>query len=265
MWDPQWDDEVDVVCTDAGVPGLAAAISAVDAGAEVLVASVQPPQVAGPSGHQSEWFTFEGDYAETAAYLAALTDDHDAAAAASPDDDLPIRPAPEPAAAPGRRLPPFIGEHLRAWAARCVSSPSGYLYTRVTDWTATLMECADGDVITVSEIGSLTPGHGDIVGSVLEWLDEEARGRAVDIQPVTRFDRLVFEDGQVIGAVFTTPDGPLAVRARHGVLFCRAGSPAGWAPPIAAHGAATLRVTLVGKAASRFGRVELLTSDGASA
>ena len=34
-----WDDEVDVVCTDAGAAGLADAISAVDGGAEVSVAA----------------------------------------------------------------------------------------------------------------------------------------------------------------------------------------------------------------------------------
>ncbi len=114
-------------------------------------------------------------------------------------------------------------------------------------------------------IGSMAPDPGDIVGSVLEWLDTEARLRGVDVEPVTRFERLVFEEGQVIGAVFTTSDGLFAVRARHGVLLCRAGFPDRRASPAPEAADSVLGVALVSKAASRFGRVELLTSDPAVA
>jgi FAD binding domain-containing protein len=185
------------------------------------------------------------------------------AAPPAADGDLPIRLVAEPAAAPGRRVAPFVGSRLLDWAARCIPSPSGYLYTRVTDWNSTAMESAGGEAIEVTEIGSITLDPGDLVGSVLEWLDAEARTRGVDFEPVTRFEHLVFEEGQVIGAVFTTLDGPFAVRARHGVLVCRAGIPDRRAssPPEAAD--SVLRVALVSKAASRFGRVELLTSDPA--
>jgi hypothetical protein len=125
------------------------------------------------------------------------------------------------------------------------------------------MESADGVAIEVTEIGSMAPDPGDIVGSVLEWLDAEARLRGVDFEPVTRFERLVFEEGQVIGAVFATSDGPFAVRARHGVLVCRAGSPDRRVSLSPAAAGCVFRVALVSKAASRFGRVELLTSDAA--
>ena len=64
----EWDDEVDVVCTDAGVAGLAAAISAVDEGAEVYVASAPPP------AHEG-WFPSDSPDPETAAYFAELTGD----------------------------------------------------------------------------------------------------------------------------------------------------------------------------------------------
>ena len=260
-WDMQWDDEVDVLCTDAGVAGLAGAISAVDAGAEVLVANVQAPPVSTAAGSSPGWFTVDSGDSETMAYFAELTGDLDAAALSLLDDGLPVRAAPQPAAPPERKLPPFVGALLRDWTARCVTSPSGYLYTRVTDWTTTPMLSADGDAVGVAEIGSMTPDPFDVVGSVLDWLDTEARLRNVDVETVSRLDRLVFEDGQVVGAVFATADGPLAIRARHGVLFCRAGLPAGRAQGLPAAG--VLRVALVSKPASRFGRVELLTSDPA--
>jgi len=82
---------------------------------------------------------------------------------------------------------------------------------------------------------------------------------------VTRFERLVFEEGQVIGAVFTTADGLFAVRARHGVLLCRVGFPDRRASPPPKAADSVLGVALVSKAASRFGSVELMTSDPAVA
>ena len=260
--DLQWNDEVDVVCTDAGIAGLAGAIAAVAEGAEVLVACTQASGASGAQCCTQGWFTPDIGDAETLAYLAELAGDLDAPALPALDDDLPIRPAPQAGVAPQRDVPPFLGSRLRDWAARCISSPSGYLYTRVTDWTSAAMLSEDGDAIQVAEIGSCETDPGDIVGSVLEWLDAEARTRDVDRQPVLGFERLVFEEGDVAGAVFATAQGPLAVRARHGVLFCRAGHRSGPAPSQAAPGEGVLRVALVGKAASRFGRVELLTPSG---
>lgn len=263
--DLHWDDEVDVVCTDAGVAGLAGAISAVDEGAEVLVACAPAPEAgAAPSG-QPGWFTLDFGDAQTAAYLAELLDDLDPAGLPQVDEVLPIRTAAVVAAAPDRRVAPFIGAQLRDWTARCISSPSGYLYTRVTDWNCAAMESGDGEGVEVAEIGSLPAGigplpagPGDIVDVVLEWLETEANERGVKAYPVTRFERFVFDEGEVSGAVFATPDGPWAVRARHGVLFCRNGFPLGRAPCPPGIGDTVLRVALVGKVASRFGRVELL-------
>ena len=151
------------------------------------------------------------------------------------------------------------------WAAVCVPSPSGYLYTQVTDWTSTTLDGGDGDLFKVTEIGVMAPDPDDTVGSVHDWLSDEARDRDIFPNPVTRFERLVFEDGVVTGAVFGTESGPLTVRARHGVLICRNGIPARGASPPGFPGHAPLRVALVGKEASRFGRVELLTSDSAVA
>jgi hypothetical protein len=97
---------------------------------------------------------------------------------------------------------------------------------------------------------------------VNRWLLEEARTRDVRIRAGLELDHLVFEDGVVSGAVFTTDDGTLAIRARHGVLICQ-GAQRLSGPPSGA--GALLNVALVSTAGSRFGRVELLTSDPAVA
>ena len=73
--------------------------------------------------------------------------------------------------------------------------------------------------------------------------------------------RIVFEEGAVVGAEFMRPDGPLAVRARHGVTVAGGGPYAALATGQALPADdASLRLCLVGQTASRFGRVELLTS-----
>lgn len=261
MSDLEWDDEADVVCTDAGLPGLSTAICAVDEGVEVFVAGA--PDTAADAPYNG-WYPLEGDDTATTAYLADLTADLDVVALAHRDGDLPIRFVREPADRPGRKIAPFVGSRLRDWSAECIPSPSGYLYTRVTDWTSTAMESGDGEAFEVTEIGSITVGPGDDAGSVRDWLSAEAHMRGVRVYRAMRFERLVFEGGQVIGAVFATSDGPYAVRARHGVLLCRAGSPAG-GRGIDAPDGSVLRVALVSKVGSRFGRVELLTADPAVA
>lgn len=250
--EPDWDDEVDVVCTDTGLAGLATAISAVEQDGEVFLAGA-PAATDADRG----WFDFAGDEA-TVEYLGELTADLDVAGLRQLDPDLPVRLMSEAAPARGRTVPPFEGPRLREWAALCVPSPSGYLYTQVTDWTSATMLGGDGDLFKVTEIGVMTPDPGDPVGSVRNWLNDEARDRDISAHPVTRFERLVFEDGVVTGAVFDTGSGPLTVRARHGVLICRNGIPA---RRERLPGHTPLRVALVGKEASRFGRVELLTSD----
>ena len=86
--------------------------------------------------------------------------------------------------------------------------------------------------------------------------------RGIEVHHATSLQRIVFEEGDVVGAVFATPDGPLAVRARHGVTVASGGPQAAMAAgqPLPVDGA-TLRVGLVGQTASRFGRLELLTSE----
>lgn len=258
-WDLQWDDEVDVVCTDSGIAGLAGAIAAVDQGADVLVAS--SPTQAVEMSRRHGWFTVENGDQQTMEYLAELAGDLDTTALPQSDDDLPIRPVPQPGGQAGRAVPPFYGSRLRDWAARCIPSPTGYLYTRVGDWAIAATDAVDGEAIEVVEIGSLQTGSGDVVGASQNWLDAEAHSYGLNILPVLGLQRLVFGDGEVIGASFATGDGPLTVRARHGLLLCGKRHRPERSPRLSVAGDAALRITLVGKAASRFGRVELHTSD----
>ncbi|CAN3128128.1 hypothetical protein ACNUDN_09445 [Mycobacterium sp. smrl_JER01] len=269
--EPEWDDEVDVICTDSGLGGLATAIATVEQDGEVFVADRSDPRTdlrteasgaATPAtlGSAGGWLRVGSD-AHTAEYFRELTADLDLDALRHTDPDLPVHLMGATAPVRGRTVPPFEGARLRDWAARCVPSPSGYLYTRVTDWTAATRSDGDGTLFKVTEVGALTPDPDDPVGSVLAWLESEADSRDIHRNPVTRFERLIFQDGQVIGAVFATEDGPVWVRARHGVLICR-GRAAGRGAALPGLRAGTpLRIALVGTEASRFGRVELLTSD----
>ncbi|ANI39056.1 hypothetical protein [Mycolicibacterium vaccae] len=272
--EPEWDDEVDVVVTGTGSAGLATAISAVEHDGDVFLAEAAGPDLAGGLHGLRRYFAgADEDGADedederdeaTSEYFWALTEDLDLTTLSRPGPDLPVRLMPETAPIRGRSVPPFEGWRLREWAAVCIPSPTGYLYTQVTDWTSTTMCAEGGEQFEITEIGVMSPDPDDPAGSVHRWLTAEADDRGLSPCPVRRLDRLVFDEGRVTGAVFATDEGPLTVRARHGVLVCddTAGRGAPW--PALANGT-PLRVALVGKDASRFGRLEMLTADPAVA
>lgn len=246
--DVVWDDVVDVVCTDAGYAGMICAIATSEHGGDVMIA--------GQQRRTRMWFdTLRGDPATTA-YVAELADDIDLKRLPADEEALPVRTAQayrEPSTNKRRRtVPAFDGGRLRRWAASCIASPTGYLYTRVTDWPSETVQSADGDLLEVyaPDLGATSTDAG-----VLAVLTAQARNHRVHVQPVDAVTRLVFEDNTVAGVVFATADGPLAIRARHGVLVC-GGAPAGADVPLSAD----LRPALVGRTASRFGRVELLSA-----
>ncbi|WP_231750692.1 hypothetical protein [Mycobacterium sp. NAZ190054] len=253
-----------MVCTATGTAGLATAISTVEHDGQVFLAGIADAALAGEPYGLRGCFARVGDEA-TVEYFAALTEDLDLAALTQQDPDLPVRLMTDTAPARGRTVPPFEGWRLRDWAAVCIASPSGYLYTQVTDWPSTTMPGEAGEWFEITELGVMTPEPEDPVGSVHRWLSDEADDRGLSPYPVERFDRLVFEDGRVVGAVFTTDTGALTVRARHGVLICGDDVTGRSASGSRLPGETSFRVALVGKDASRFGRVELLTSDPAVA
>jgi hypothetical protein len=266
----QWDEEVDVVSTGAGIAGLAHAVAVVDAGGEVFVADSRGEVEPGGASvavrsrvDRLHWFEVDVRDPETSEYLAALSSDLGPLTRTARDADLPIRVL-EHAERPDARgvVAPFVGARLRDWAARCLVSSYGYVYTSVSDFRSAPLRTADGDSFQIAEVGSITHDPANVGGSVLDWLSAQARDHHIDVCQNTSLDRIVFEEGDVVGAVFTTPDGPLAVRARHGVTVASGGPQV--KIPAAQHltaGDAPLRLCLVGQTASRFGRVELLSSE----
>jgi hypothetical protein len=281
----QWDLEVDIVCTGSGATGLAAAIATIDVGGDVFVAEApdqhRPSSSVGDSAasipavgsvttgaairvdpdlhmvteHRYQGLAATVSDAATTGYLAALS--ADLVPVSVVESTLPISVVADAEAPTRRAIPPFVGAQLRDWAARCLASPYGFLHTRVSDWRTVTMQTATGECIEVAEVGSLTPDPVDIDGSVLEWLTVEAHDRGIVIEPDSSLHRIVFEEGDVVGAVITTPDGPLAIRTRHGVMMPTNGAALD-VPPIHV-GATEMQVCLVSRHASRFGRLELLT------
>jgi hypothetical protein len=265
-----WDEEVDVVCTGSGIAGLGHAVAVVDMGGEVFVAGSRGDFEPGGSSvavrsrvDRLHWLEVDVPDPETNEYFAALSSDLGPLTRSTGDVDVPIRVVDhaEPVD-PRGAVAPFVGARLRDWAARCLVSPYGYLYTRVSEWQSTTMRTVDGESLEVAEIGSITPDPANIGGSVLDWLTAQAWDRRIEVHQATSLQRIIFEDGEVVGAEFVTPDGPLAIRARHGVTVAGGGPQVTLAAgqPIPADDA-SLRVCLVGQTASRFGRVELLTSE----
>jgi hypothetical protein len=264
-----WDQVADVICIGRGVAVLASAISVIDADGEVFVADLRSDNgsnrmsaAARPQADRVHWLEVDVSDSETSEYFAELTSDLGPLKPSARNVELSVRAVRRPPPVdPRAPVAPFIGARLREWAAGCLVSPYGFLYTPIWDRPTTTLQTVDGDEIEVAEIGSMTPDSADVGGSVVGWLRKQARDRLIEARADRWMQRIVFEDGLVMGAVITTPDGLLAVRARHGVMVSPGASlitTSGRQQLIADN--TELRLCLVGQAASRFGRLELLTS-----
>lgn len=242
-----WDHEVDVLCVGGVIGALASAVVAADAEVEVLVAI--------SSADDSGWPTDRVEDEDTVAYFAALTD----GLATSPQAmaDVPVRPVRPLTAAERRRAAPFYGARLKNWTEQCLLSPYGLLHTRVTDWRTTTMRTLDNRPVQVKTVGRIALPAAGGPAPLATWLEEQARVREIDIESDARLQRLVFEEGVVVGAVLETAAGPYAVRSRHGITL---------APRVAhdvaeyARGDDEAEVALISEIGSRFARVELLAA-----
>jgi len=123
------------------------------------------------------------------------------------------------------------------------------------------MKTSGGETIEVAVIGSLETGAGVIDSAALvDWLLGQVSERPIDLMDAAALQRIVFEDGEPVGAVFATPDGTCAVRARRMLMVAPTGGPDTARPVVALDEHESVRVCLVMQSASRFGRVELLAT-----
>ena len=246
-----WDDVVDVICVGPDPGPMAHAISGVHRDRRVLV-------VARPGAWD----------ADTAGYIAEMTAELPTPPPGPPVavtrprvTDAPVTrprvtdaPATRPRVtdAPVRRRPidTFEGSRLRDWAGQCWASPLGVLYTDVVD--ATLAHTDESLCVEGAAIGTCSPDC-----ALEEWLAVQARADGIRPDPDLTWRRAIVEYGRVAGVELDTASGPVLVRTLAGLALPTA--PGGGYPapqPDLPDGA--FAVAVVGRPASRFGRVQLL-------
>ncbi|GLP76552.1 hypothetical protein TUM20983_36620 [Mycobacterium antarcticum] len=269
-----WDTEVDVAVIGAGLGGLANAIATVDAGGEVLVADAGPADRGDmPSGTLRErvslkrgWLLHDTLDVETNEYLAAVSEGVMESANVNRDVDVPRRVARNLSRdeAFARRVETFMGSRLNAWAAQCIASPFGLLYTSMRDWRTTTMKSDQGGSIEVASIGAMDWADGFGEHALRRWMTAQALDRDVEVQAASTLDRIVFEEGVIVGVVLSTTDGPYAVRTRSGITFAPRDGDSGGEEHVDVAAGERLQVCIVGRTASRFSRVELLATEPAA-
>lgn len=265
---------VDIVCIGSGSAGLAAAIAAADAGLSVFVAeprrrtsqtgsAATDPVESWPALLQRHWGADEFDV-PTAAYLHQLTCDLGPPRRSSAHGQLPTGSVEsfekDAVVDPRATVPPFYGSALAHWARECLTSPYGLVCSRVAPLTMSEMRLEDGTTIRASVVAEI-PSTRRSGMTLRQWLRDMAKERGVKIHGSSTVQRLLFNDGQPVGAIVDTPDGVRHVRARRGVLLGTSNSNAD--DLLAMHPSSVLRdgrLALVSRNASRFARMELLTS-----
>jgi choline dehydrogenase-like flavoprotein len=264
---------VDILCIGSGSAGLAAGVAAADAGLNVFVAepsrgvTAATRPVTGPVESwttllQRRWGVQEFN-ASTTGYLEELTSSLGSPVPADGSNHLPIDTVEtfeDLSTDPTEAVPPFHGAELAKWASECLASPFGMIFSRVSRSTLTPVRKVDGTTITAGLIASVpTARRRDM--TVRQWLSELAREKSLTMHQSCAVQRLLFNEGQLVGAMLDTGEGVRTVRARRGVLLgtsCSTGDDALAMSPMAAGGGTALCV--VGRTASRFARLEFLRS-----
>lgn len=251
-----WDDVVDVVSVGVGATGLAAALASRAIGLRTYAAGVSPGGVGDLAGRLGITDS------ESAGYLKSVTSD--TGPAAVPGRTLPIRyvdAAPADAERPAGGYN-FAGAALRNWAAACLATPFGLLSTKVADPRLTTRYTSAGRIVEGVVVGTVELGGEQPEADVDTWLAALARDREVTVEPANTLQRLVFEDGDVVGVVIDTPSGSCAVRTRYGVMMALGdGEQRCQWPADGLAGVTTAEVAFVTRAASRYSRLELLVPD----
>lgn len=262
---------VDILSIGSGSAGLAAAIAASDTGLSVFVA--EPHGRTSPTGTVTEaaeswaaqlqrsWGAEELD-GPTSAYLRELTCELGPVRRSQTSGRLPTATV-ESSDGPIDRwapVPPFHGGQIANWARACLASPYGLVSSRLSPLARSEMRLEDGTSITAGVVADIPTARRTGL-TLRQWLGEMAEDRGVKVHGYSTIQRLLFHDGQPVGAMVETPDGVRQVRARQGVLLGTGSSVAD--DLLATHPASILRdgrLALVSRNASRFARLELLFS-----
>ena len=195
---------------------------------------------------------------ETDEYFTALSED--LAPSGHPEDArLTVRSAR--AISTHDTVEPFVGSRLPDWNAQCLASPYGMVFSKVSGWRTTQMRASDGQSLEVQAIGSINPAEMTGDYALSDWMVDRVRERDIDVYDASPLERLVFEDGRIVGVMLATSDGPLAVGVRFGLVITSSDpfvADSDVLPPCSDD----LQVSVVGPAASRFRRIELLDTAG---
>ena len=242
-----WDDVVDVICAGVGPGVLAHAILSTDLGLTVELADAVSP--------------FELTDPDTVAYLEAVTDDLGPLSRFLWDLEVPLIHAEpvKPWADRRARIEPFVGSRLRDWAARCVMSPFGVVYSAVPEAGVTAMRSDEVETIRAAALGAYRPDTDRPGAALADWLAEQACERGIAAHGLG-LQRLIFEYGRVAGAAIGTPAGTRLIRATEGVALSTGAVPEGAEWPVQPElGDTVVQVAIVTRTGSKFGRVELLS------
>lgn len=242
-----WDDVVDVVCIGSGTAGTAAALASCGIGLQTQLVGTAPSwgtDVAGRLGITDP---------ATVEYLNSVTADTPALERRT---ELPVRFVER--AAPAETGFHFAGAAVRNWAADCLAAAGGILTTAVCDPRFTTTVSSGGRRTEVALLGTIDVRR-DMTATFDEWIAATARQRGIVADEADVLDRLVFDNGRVVGAVVNTPAGPSAIRTRCGVMLAldSGTGPCAW-PTAGLDGVSVAELAIVTRTASRFGRPELL-------
>lgn len=201
-----WDEETDVVVLGYGAAGAAAAITAHDNGAQVMLLEKQAPDAHTCNSKMCFGVFLTPDNIDDAiAYMNVASRVNIDMPQSQDVDDTMIRVWAEE----------MVGNN--EWLSQ-LGAPGFVLFAaqgRDPDWPGNsaikAYQIARGD------------GGGEVGTGMFAFLDEKVRARNIDIRWSTPARSLVSKDGEVTGVVAERDGQPVSIRARRGVVLTTGG------------------------------------------